>query len=137
GEYADKVRSLAAVIDAQQPDVLALQEVGDTEVLGDLQDALTHKLSESSVSDRFEPDHAIRVAFLSRLPINDVRQIRDLVAGLDPVQIFHAQGADALMGSLLRGALQISVDTPLGAVTVVTANLKSKLLCFPEHRQPG
>ena len=36
------------------------------------------------------------------------------------------------MGSLLRGALQISVNTLLGAVTPVTAHLKSKPLSFPE-----
>jgi predicted extracellular nuclease len=48
-EYEAKVISLAMVIDAQAADVLALQEVGDTDVLGDLQDALTHKIHDLAV----------------------------------------------------------------------------------------
>jgi hypothetical protein len=63
-----KLRSLAEVLDAQQPDVAALQELGPPEVLAQLQDQLDHKLPHRQV--REHPDgRGIRVGFLSRLPL--------------------------------------------------------------------
>jgi endonuclease/exonuclease/phosphatase family metal-dependent hydrolase len=45
-----KLASLAEVIDAQQPDVLALQEVGPAEVLQQLLQRLTHQLPHRELS---------------------------------------------------------------------------------------
>ena len=42
-QFAAKIESLRAVIDAQQPHVLALQEVGSESALGKLQAALEHR----------------------------------------------------------------------------------------------
>jgi hypothetical protein len=49
-QFDTKLDSLAEVIDAQQPDVLALQEVGPPQVLAQLQDQLGHKLPHQQVS---------------------------------------------------------------------------------------
>jgi hypothetical protein len=64
-----KIESLRAVIDAQQPHVLTLQEVGSESALGKLQAALLYKLPHRAVA---EPDErGIRVAILSRRVMRD------------------------------------------------------------------
>jgi hypothetical protein len=45
-----KLASLAEVLDAQRPDVAALQELGPPEVLAQLQDRLTHELPHQQLS---------------------------------------------------------------------------------------
>ncbi len=135
-EFDAKIESLAAVIDAAQPDVVGLQEVGPPAVIQVLQDALAHALPERAVSDL--PDgRGIRVAFLSRVPITDVVQITELPAHLAPVQIadLDPQNAGAaFMTSLKRGALEITVEVDGGPVTLLVAHLKSKLLSYPGGR---
>jgi hypothetical protein len=55
-----KLRSLAEVLDAQQPDVAALQELGPPEVLAQLQQRLGHQLPHQQLSEH--PDgRGIRV----------------------------------------------------------------------------
>src|SRR4029079_391740 len=49
-QFAAKIESLRAVIDAQQPHVLTLQEVGSESALGKLQAALEHKLPHRAVA---------------------------------------------------------------------------------------
>jgi hypothetical protein len=81
-----KLGSLAQVIDAQQPDVLALQEVGPPQMLQQLQERLTRKLAHQQISEH--PDRRqIRVAFLGRLPLQDPVQLHPFPAGLAPVQV--------------------------------------------------
>jgi len=63
-----KLASLAGVLDAQRPDVAALQELGPPEVLAQLQQRLSHQLPHQQLSEH--PDgRGIRVGFLSRLPL--------------------------------------------------------------------
>ena len=84
-QFAAKLESLRAVIDAQQPHVLALQEVGSESALGKLQAALEHKLPHRAVA---EPDErGIRVAIISRRVLHDPVEIRPFPAGLLPVQV--------------------------------------------------
>ena len=84
-KFAAKLESLRAVIDAQQPHVLALQEVGSESALGKLQAALEHKLPHRAVA---EPDErGIRVAIISRRVLHDPVEIRPFPAGLLPVQV--------------------------------------------------
>jgi len=52
-QFAAKIESLRAVIDAQRPHVLTLQEVGSESALAKLQAALEHKLPHRAVA---EPD---------------------------------------------------------------------------------
>jgi len=138
-EFDAKIASLKTVIDAQAPDVLALQEVGPLEALAALQGALTHALPHTAISDR--PDgRGIRVAVLSRLEITSTVQLLDLPPGLIPPQVEDIDlghpGA-AQMDSLKRGALEVTVDAAGGPVTLITAHLKSKLLTFPGGFQPA
>ena len=84
-KFAAKLESLRAVIDAQQPHVLALQEVGSESALGKLQAALEHKLPHRAVA---EPDErGIRVAIITRRVLHDPVEIRPFPAGLLPVQV--------------------------------------------------
>jgi endonuclease/exonuclease/phosphatase family metal-dependent hydrolase len=132
-----KLASLAAVIDAQQPDVLALQEVGPAEVLEPLQQRLAHQLPHAEVSAHDDHRH-IRVAFLSRLPLRDPVHAHGFPAGLAAVQVGDPPaGATAPLPTqahMGRGALQVTVTADGQDVTVITAHLKSKLLTFPGNR---
>lgn len=132
-----KLASLAEVIDAQQPDVLALQEVGPPEVLQELQQRLTHQLPHRELSAH--PDRrGIRVAICSHLPLQQPMQLHEFPAGLAPVQVGDppADGSapPASLDHMGRGALQVTVSADGHTVTVLTAHLKSKLLTFPGGR---
>ena len=84
--FDQKLASLAAVIDAIKPHVLGLQEVGPNGALAALQAELTHPMPHSVEG---EPDsRGIRVAFLSRRVLQDVRHIRPFPAGLLPIDRF-------------------------------------------------
>jgi hypothetical protein len=50
-QFAAKIESLRAVIDAQRPHVLTLQEVGSESALAKLQAALEHKLPHRAVAE--------------------------------------------------------------------------------------
>jgi len=72
--YEAKLDSLAGVITGLAPDVLAVQEVGQPEALGDLKARLDGRWhSETSA---FADARGIRVGFLSRLALAEVRQAR-------------------------------------------------------------
>jgi endonuclease/exonuclease/phosphatase family protein len=83
-DYDDKVTALAEVIDAVEPDVLALQEVGPEQVLGDLNAACSiafdHRLT--GIPDR----RGIRVALLSPRRLSNRVDITTYPVGLLPVQ---------------------------------------------------
>lgn len=78
-EYDAKVAALAEVIDAVEPDVLALQEVGPEQVLADLDAAGTiefdHRLA--GVAD----GRGIRVALLSPRRLSNPYRSHHLPAG--------------------------------------------------------
>jgi endonuclease/exonuclease/phosphatase family metal-dependent hydrolase len=124
------------VIDAQQPDVLALQEVGPPQMLQQLQERLTQKLPNAEVSAH--PDHRqIRVAFLSHLPLQDPVQLHPFPQGLAPVQVGDPPAGSTAPPSLDhmgRGALQVTVTADGQDLVIITAHLKSKLLTFPNDR---
>jgi hypothetical protein len=81
-----KLDSLAEVLDAQRPDVAALQELGPPEVLAQLQARLSHPLPHQQLSEHPD-DRGIRVGFLSRLPLAAPVPLHPLAAGLAPVQV--------------------------------------------------
>jgi endonuclease/exonuclease/phosphatase family metal-dependent hydrolase len=132
--YFQKLTLLAGIVRQAAADVVALQEVGGEEPLLDLQQALADLYPHRSVSAA--PDaRGIRVAFLSKLPIELSTDIVDFppgptltVTGLsscgDPVPITR-------MG---RGALRIRVRQGGRGVDLVAVHLKSKLLTYP---RPG
>jgi endonuclease/exonuclease/phosphatase family metal-dependent hydrolase len=128
--FEQKLQGLASVIDAQSPDALALQEVGDPAALDDLVDRLSGDWHRriSSHPDR----RGIRVAWLTRSAIVEAEEIVAFPPGLAAVQSDDEGGSEATMG---RGVLAVTVQHVGGEVVqLVTAHLKSKLLTFPGGR---
>jgi len=116
------------VIDAAAPDVLGLQEIGETEALADLVSVLQGSWHVET-STVFQTGHPIRVGALSRLPITEVDQVSEFPDRFSPVQSSDDGGT---FGPMSRGALRVRVgDLNLD---VVVAHLKSKLLSFPGGR---
>jgi hypothetical protein len=110
-ELDAKLDSLAAVVNAQQPDVLALQEVGEPQQLAALQQRCP-TLGHSPLSS--QPDgRGIRVAYLSRLSLQSPVPIHAFPAGLAPVQVGDPPaggGPPPTLSTMGRGALQATVD---------------------------
>ena len=126
--YEAKLSALAKVIVAMAPDVLAVQEVGDVDALADLAD----RAGGGWHRETADPDgRGIRVGFLSRLPLTEVRQRRQFPDGLRPIQVDDTDESSSAMG---RAALQVQVQLGGRAVDLITCHLKSKLLTFPGGR---
>jgi len=127
--YEAKLDSLAGVITGLAPDVLALQEVGQPEALDDLKARLDGRWhSETSA---FADGRGVRVGFLSRLALAEVRQVRPFPERLHPVQVDDDGPPAHEMG---RGALRARVSADGEDLDLVTCHLKSKLLSFPGQR---
>ena len=127
--YEGKLASLARTINHIAPNVLGLQEVGDQDAFGDLVDLLDGDW-HTALSKHFSADHAIRVGFLSRHPLEVVADVADFPEKLGPLQADdNKQKQTTHMG---RGALAIRIEpVPGQPLTVVSCHLKSKLLSFP------
>jgi len=126
--YEAKLDSLAGVITGLAPDVLAVQEVGQPEALEDLKARLDGRWHTETSA--FPDARGIRVGFLSRLALADVRQARPFPERLDPVQVDDDGPPAHEMG---RGALRARVSAD-GEDLDLTCHLKSKLLSFPGQR---
>jgi endonuclease/exonuclease/phosphatase family metal-dependent hydrolase len=137
-ELAAKIESLRAVIDAQRPDVLALQEVGSEGALARLQQALHDPMPHRRLGT---PDgRGIRVAFLGRLELHDPVDIGPFPRGLLPIQVGDDPPGPAgpeLLAEMGRGALRVTVRAGGRDVHVIATHLKSKLLTFPRGFQPA
>jgi endonuclease/exonuclease/phosphatase family metal-dependent hydrolase len=128
--YQDKLAGLAGTINAQAPDALSLQEVGDPAALDDLVQLLTGTWHRR-VSQHPDQRH-IRVAWLSQRDISDGEDILAFPAGLRPVQV---DDSGATLGVMGRGAVAITLQSDSGTpIRLVTTHLKSKLLTFPGGR---
>lgn len=132
--FEQKLRLLAEVITRLDPDVVALQELGGEEALGDLQQALGGTYRHHAVS-AFPDRRGIRVAFLSRHPVDKLEDLVDFPPGpaLD-IQGLSATGEAVPVDRMARGALRIRLTKNGLTVDLITAHLKSKLLTFP---RPG
>ncbi len=134
--YQAKLAGLAATINQQAPDLLAVQEIGDPDALGDLVGLLDGAGQwQQRVSDH--PDaRGIRVAWLARRPITAAADIVAFPAHLAPVQTNdQADDQAATTATMGRGAVAVTVAADSGQVVqLVTAHLKSKLLTFPGGR---
>ena len=128
--YDNKLKGLAAAINEQAPDALAVQEIGDPAALNDLV-ALLNGQWQQQVSTR--PDgRGIRVAWLSPRQISDPVDIVAFPPRLPPVQVDDQGTTQAQMG---RGAVAITVQADSGQdVRLIATHLKSKLLTFPGNR---
>jgi endonuclease/exonuclease/phosphatase family metal-dependent hydrolase len=139
-EYQAKVAALAAVIDAVEPDVLALQEVGPEEVLADLNTACRIDFDNRLVG---VPDRrGIRVALLSPRRLSNRTDIRAFPTGVLPVQARDLAFDDpttpdneAQVTTMSRGVLSATLRSGGERVTVMVCHLKSKLISY--DRRPG
>ncbi len=127
--FEAKLTGLANTINAQAPDLLAVQEVGDPDALDDLVERLDGDW-EVRISDH--PDRrGIPVGCLSRHPVSGSDDVVTFPALLRPIQADDAGNTGNAMG---RGALAVTIDFDGRPVQVITAHLKSKLLEFPGGR---
>ncbi|MFE0752172.1 endonuclease/exonuclease/phosphatase family protein [Gordonia sp. NPDC058843] len=127
-EFEAKADALAAVIERMDPDILALQEVGDRRAL----DRVLERAGGSWHVELATPDRrGIGVAIAARTPLSQMREVTDFPTGIDPIQV---DDTDTRIHQLGRAGLHAVVDTDLGAVHVLTCHLKSKLLTFPGGR---
>ncbi|MBW8487144.1 endonuclease/exonuclease/phosphatase family protein [Actinomadura parmotrematis] len=128
GAYDAKLAGLAAAVAASGADVLAVQEVGETAALAELAGRLGGDWQQVT-SAHYESGHPIRVGFLSRLPFEVVADTAAFPDGLGPVQ--SGDGGEAIRRAG-RGLLAVRVaEAGGGALVLVAAHLKSKLLSFP------
>lgn len=125
--YRTKLNGLATTVNDTGVDVLAVQEVGDPDALTDLA-GLLHGDWHHVTSRHFEKAHAIRVGFLSRLPMEVIADVADFPAELGSVRTADDGTTIARMG---RGALAVRVAVPGRELVLVACHLKSKLLSFP------
>jgi endonuclease/exonuclease/phosphatase family metal-dependent hydrolase len=129
--YDAKLDGLAATINAQAPDALSLQEIGDPKALDDLVGRLNGGAWHRRVSQHPDRRH-IRVAWLTRRAITGSDEILLFPAPLAPVPTDDKGATIDVMG---RGAVVITVQSDAGSdVRLVTTHLKSKLLTFPMNR---
>lgn len=131
--YDAKLNGLAATINAQAPDALSVQEVGDPAALDDLV-GLLNGTWQQRVSTH--PDQRqIRVAWLTQHEITASEEILEFPEHLEPVQV---DDEGTTLGEMGRGAVAITVQRDDGSpIRLVTTHLKSKLLTFPGgHFQP-
>ena len=133
--FASKLAALAAVIDQQQPDVLALQEIGPDGALAALQNAMATAMPHAV--EGLPGSRGIRVAFLSRLPFTSSQQLKAFPPMLRPVQerdpIFDNPATpsdEALSAEMTRGGLEVTVSLDGTAVTLINAHFKSKLISY-------
>src|SRR3954469_3346728 len=130
-DFDAKLDALAEVITAAEPDLLAVQEVGDEVAFAALRDKLGAGWS-GELSAHFESSHPIRVGWLTRGALSDVEEIIDLPAALSPVKV---EDDGTTMTKLGRGAVAVTTTTATGIrVRALTVHLKSKLLSFPGGR---
>jgi endonuclease/exonuclease/phosphatase family metal-dependent hydrolase len=127
--YERKLAQLAGMIERIEPDVLAVQEVGDAKALDELRARLAGEWQAELSPDA--DDRGIRVGFLSRHALTDVERIRAFPERTDPVRLQDDGTTTTQMG---RGALRARIDFEGTAVDLVTAHLKSKLLRFANDR---
>jgi endonuclease/exonuclease/phosphatase family metal-dependent hydrolase len=128
--YDEKLDGLAAVINAEAPHALGLQEIGDPDALDDLESRLNGTWHRRV--SQHEDGRDIRVAWLTPL---DITASEDIFAFPQPLQPVQSDDTGGMQPSMGRGAVAITVRSELGQpVQLVTAHLKSKLLTFPGGR---
>lgn len=127
--YETKLASLAATINALQPQVLGVQEVGDPAALEDLA-ALLEGTWHITLSEHAD-DRGIRVGFLTSLPVFVVADRVAFPERLRPVQSEDSGGTVARAG---RGVLAVTVSTRAFFFDAVVCHLKSKLISYPGGR---
>ncbi|MGI5146832.1 endonuclease/exonuclease/phosphatase family protein [Plantactinospora sp. CA-294935] len=127
--YQAKIEALALTINSAGPTLVGLQEVGDPDALEDLVTALNGDW-HTVTSGHFDIRHPIRVAVISRLPLEVAADVAAFPADLAPV---HADDTGTPVTAMGRGALAVHVNAggDGAGLLFVTCHLKSKLLSYP------
>ncbi len=135
-EYKQKLESLANVILKLEPDVLAVQEIGNLVAFEELVAMLEGRYPYVQVSTSPDP-RGIRVGFLSKLDIEEHEDIKTFPeGGLLKVLGYVTETSVTEITKLGRGALRILVKPELGLpIHLINAHLKSKLLSFPSSTE--
>ncbi len=128
--YQEKLKSLSEVILAIDPDVLGIQEIGDSEAFDALNSLLENRYPHSYVARSL--DSRIRVGFLSKLNIEEHEEISDLpIGGISKIIGYLPAGDQQEISQLSRAAVRILVKPqPNLSVHIINAHFKSKLLTF-------
>lgn len=135
-EFDQKRDGLAETINRIKPDVLALQEVGDEQALKDLLVCLPPEYNRSyAIASTIPGDpHPIRVAFVSRLPIETEEEIAAFPDGSLHISYANGGPAKAADTQFKRRLLRITVQlADKSKVTLIAAHLKSKLITYPSR----
>jgi endonuclease/exonuclease/phosphatase family metal-dependent hydrolase len=128
-----KLRFLGETIRQIDPDLVALQEIGNEEAFHALQAELGMAYAHAFLSTK-PGTRPIRVGIISKRALTDVVEIRDYVPGrYPPVPALAPPGAPPAdpVGQMSRGAVAAVVTVGATRVRVLTAHLKSKLLSYP------
>ncbi|WP_230394122.1 endonuclease/exonuclease/phosphatase family protein [Plantactinospora alkalitolerans] len=127
--YQAKIEALASTINAADPALVGLQEVGDPDALQDLIAALDGDW-HTVTSGHFDLRHPIRVVVISRLPLEVAADVSAFPGDLAPVHVGDTGVPITAMG---RGALAVQVNAggDGDGLLFVTCHLKSKLLSYP------
>lgn len=126
--YDAKLASLAQTIVELEPDVLAVQEVGDPQAL----DEVAAAVGGTWWIELAAPDgRGIRAGLLSRLPLTGVTQVSAFPERLQPVLV---DDDGTTLSSMGRPALAATVQVGNTAIELVSCHLKSKLLTFGDGR---
>jgi Endonuclease/Exonuclease/phosphatase family len=111
--YEAKLAGLAALISAQDPDVISLQEIGDLDALSDLIDAVGGSWHQRVSA---HPDaRGIRVAWLSKPQITASTQVVDFPLSLPAVT---ADDSGTTLQQMGRGAVAITITARGSAAAV-------------------
>jgi endonuclease/exonuclease/phosphatase family metal-dependent hydrolase len=130
-DYVKKLESLAKVILELEPDVLAIQEIGDLDAFEELIAMLEGRYPHVRVS-AFPDPRGIRVGFLSKLAIEEHEDIKTFPEGsLLKVSGYVTETSVTEITKLGRGALRILVKPESSLpIHLINAHFKSKLLTF-------
>jgi endonuclease/exonuclease/phosphatase family metal-dependent hydrolase len=128
--YERKLDALAGTIGELDPDVLAVQEVGDPRALDDLVERLGGSWNVALAGVR-EGERSIRVGFVSKPALDSVEEVLAFPDGLEPIQVEDGGVPQREMG---RPALKARIRIENRTVDLVTCHLKSKLLTYPDGR---
>ncbi|MGL5827733.1 MAG: endonuclease/exonuclease/phosphatase family protein [Nocardioides sp.] len=128
GVYREKLDSLAATITELNPDVLAVQEVGDTDALDDLAQRIGGRWFTYLANG---DSRGIAVGYLSRPELTNIEQVAEF-----PTEFTAIQGDDTSAGitRMPRPALAAELTTSGRRIGLLSCHFKSKLLTFPGGR---
>ncbi|WP_414570116.1 endonuclease/exonuclease/phosphatase family protein [Nostoc sp. CCY 9925] len=130
-EYTQKLNSLASVILTLDPDVLAVQEIGDMQAFAELLGLLEGRYPHTCLS-AFPDPRGIRVGFLSKLAIAEHEDIINFPeGGFSKLITQDTEGNSTEVNRMGRGALRILVKPQEDiSIHIINAHFKSKLLTF-------